>query len=164
MREVLDDAQRDRDEAGRHPDPLSEETGGEFAFGTARADACAAAAWLDLGRGPEASVAAQSALAGLAAMPASRVSVSQLNGARIDLATACVLNRDLDCAEEALRPVLAPTSDVRNVSLSGRLARTRAALLSPSWASDTRARHIAGEIGAWLAGGPLPRALEPGRS
>jgi hypothetical protein len=50
-----------RDEAGQHKGLAVQETGGEFAFSRARADACAAAAWLDLGRGQEAKQAAQRA-------------------------------------------------------------------------------------------------------
>ena len=96
--DVLASARRDQDDADRHPDSLSEEVGGEFAFGRARAAACAAAAWLDLGDGHEASVAAQSALAELTALPGPRRPLSQIDGARIDLATACLLNNDLDAS------------------------------------------------------------------
>jgi len=45
--EVLASARSDQDDANRHPDSLSSETGGEFAFGRPRAAACAAAAWLE---------------------------------------------------------------------------------------------------------------------
>ena len=159
--EVLDRAQRDRDDAERHEDPLSEETGGEFAFGRARAEACAAAAWLDLGRGTEALDAAQRAVSELAAVPKPRLSLSQLSGARIDMATACVMNHDLAGADEALRPVLAAELPLRNVSLSGRLARARAALLGPPWAGDVRARALATDIDDWLAARPPTGARKP---
>ena len=49
--EVLASARSDQDDVGKHADSLSTEIGGEFAFGPARAEACAAAAWLDLGKG-----------------------------------------------------------------------------------------------------------------
>ena len=68
----------------------------------ARAEACAAAAWLDLGHGQEAKDAAQRALNDLTALPAGRQPVSQVTGARIDLATACLMQRELDEAEDAL--------------------------------------------------------------
>jgi hypothetical protein len=42
---VLSKAAREQDHADQQPDPLSEQIGGEFAFGRARAAACAAAAW-----------------------------------------------------------------------------------------------------------------------
>jgi transcriptional regulator with XRE-family HTH domain len=149
--EVLASARIDQDEAHRHPDSLSGEVGGEFAFGQARAAACAAAAWLDLGQGHEAFGAAQAALEALTSMPAPRRPLSQVNGARIDLATACLLNGDLDSGTQAIKPVLAGAASPRNVSLTGRLARTRTALLSPPWVKNGQARQLADEIGHWLA-------------
>lgn len=149
--DALTAARIDQDQAHRHPDSLSSEVGGEFAFGQARAAACAAAAWLDLGHGREAFEAAQAALEALTSMPAPRRSLSQVNGARIDLATACLLNGDLDSGTQAIKPVLAAAASPRNVSLTGRLARTRTALLAPPWAKDGQARQLADEIGQWLA-------------
>jgi hypothetical protein len=148
--EVLKAAQHDQDDADRHPDSLTIDTGGEFTFGRARADACAAAAWLDLGQGPEAFQAASSALATLNSLPPTRRPLSQINGARIDMATACMLSRDLDGGAEALEPLLAQPAELRNVSLTGRLSRTRAVLLSPAWAKNTQARQLADTIGEWL--------------
>jgi predicted XRE-type DNA-binding protein len=162
--EVLAAARSDQDDAERYPDSLSNEVGGEFAFSRARAAACAAAAWLDLGRGPEAFEAAQSALAILTTMPGPRRPVSQINGARIDLATACLLNGDLDSSAEALTPLLTQPASVRNVSLIGRLARTRTTLLSPTWAKNSQARQLADEIGEWLATGPEPQQTGASRS
>ena len=66
---VVGQARRDQDDAERHSDSLCEGIGGEFGFGPARAEACAAAAWLDLGRGHEAKEAAQRALVSLTASP-----------------------------------------------------------------------------------------------
>ena len=148
--DVLEAARHDQDDADRHPDSLTLETGGEFTFGRARADACAAAAWLDLGHGPEAFQAASSALATLTSLPPPRRPLSQINGARIDMATACLLNHDLDGAAQALEPLLAQPVELRNVSLTGRLARTRTVLLSPAWAKSTQARQLADTIGEWL--------------
>jgi ATP/maltotriose-dependent transcriptional regulator MalT len=149
---VLDQARRDQDEAGHRKDSLCEETGGEFAFSRARADACAAAAWLDLGRGREAKDAARRALDDLTALPPGRQSVSQVTGARIDLATACLLGGERDEAEEALGHVFAVPSPLRNVSLSGRLARARRILASPHWSGDRSARQLNDALGEWLAG------------
>ena len=154
--QVVDQARRDQDEAGRHSDLLCEETGGEFAFGPARAEACAAAAWLDLGHGREAKDAAQRALNDLTALPASRQPVSQVTGVRIDLASACLLQRERDEAEEALRQVFAIPSPLRNSSLSGRLARAREALAAPCWAGDPAARQLNDALGEWLAKRPSP--------
>jgi hypothetical protein len=150
--DVLQLARRDQDDAEQHTDSLCEETGGEFAFGRARADACAAAAWLDLGHGREAKAAARRALSDLTALPAARQSVSQVTGARIDLATACLLGRERDEAVETLGHVFAVPSPLRNVSLSGRLARARQTLVSPQWADDHGARKLDEALGEWLAG------------
>lgn len=148
---VVDQARRDQDDAEQHSDSLCEGTGGEFAFGRARAEACAAAAWLDLGRGHEAKEAARRALSDLTTLPSGRQPVSQVTGARIDLATACLMQHELDEAEEALGCVFAIPSSLRNVSLSGRLARTRRSLASPYWSGDPAARHLNDALGEWLA-------------
>jgi transcriptional regulator with XRE-family HTH domain len=149
--QVLDQARRDQDDADRFRDSLSEEIGGEFAFGRARAEACAAAAWLDLGRGQEAKEAAHRAVAELAVLPQSRQPFSQVAGIRIDLATACLMQDERDEAEEALEAVLAVPATMRNVSLSGRLARTRRVLRSQHWSEDATAQQLDGAIGEWVA-------------
>jgi transcriptional regulator with XRE-family HTH domain len=149
---VLDEGRRDQDDADGLRDPLSEEIGGEFAFGRARAAACAAAAWLDLNRGQEAREAAHGALAELAALPCGRQPFSQVTGARIDLATACLMQDERDEAGEALEPVLSVPAAMRNVSLAGRLVRTRRILHSRHWAEDATARQLYDAIGEWLAG------------
>ena len=160
---VFDDARRDQDEASQHTDPLSEETGGEFAFGRARAAACAAAAWLDLSRGDKAAEAAQLALDELTALPTACQSLSQVNGARIDMAAAHLLSHDRDGAEDAIQQVLALPADMRNISLSGRMARVRDVLLAPQWAGDAQAQQLAESITAWLAEHP-PDFAHTGRA
>jgi hypothetical protein len=148
---MVDQGRRDQDEAGQHRDVLSEQVGGEFAFSRARAEACAAAAWLDLGQGREAKDAAGRALGDLMALPPGRQPVSQVTGARIDLVTACLMLRELDEAEAVLGHVLAVTPSLRNVSLSGRLERTRKHLASPSWSGDPAARQLRDALGDWPA-------------
>ncbi len=147
---MLASARSDQGDADKHTDPLSTEIGGEFAFGRARAEACAAAAWLDLGHGREAMAAAQCALDALTSVPLPRRPQSQVNGVRIDMATACLLTNDLDDGAEALKPVLALPASLRNVSLAGRLARARTALLALPWAKNVQVRQLADEIGKWL--------------
>lgn len=149
--QVVSQARRDQDDADHRIDSLCEEIGGEFAFGRGRAEACAAAAWLDLGRGREAKAAARNALNSLTALPASRQPLSQVTGARIDLATACLILRELDEAEATLGHVFAIPSSLRNVSLSGRLGRARQYLASPGWTRDPAARQLSGALGEWLA-------------
>jgi hypothetical protein len=145
VREVLDQARRDQDDAANHHDVLSHEVAGEFAFGTGRAEACAAAAWLDLDCGREAAAAARRALDSLTTLPVSQQPRSQIMGARIDLASALLMDGDLDAAEDALKLVTA-TPALKNVSLSGRLARTGAVLASPRWAADPAARRLSSAI------------------
>jgi transcriptional regulator with XRE-family HTH domain len=150
VREVLEQARHDQDDADRHDDALSRETGGEFAFGRARAAACAAAAWLDLGYGQEAGESAQLALNELTALPTGRQPFSQINGARIDIASARLLGHDLAGATEALRQVLDLPPSLRNMSLSGRLVRAGKALASPRWSGDAQARQLTEAIRSWL--------------
>jgi hypothetical protein len=161
--DVLASARGDQNDADRHPDSLGGEIGGEFAFGRARAQACAAAAWLDLGHGREAFEAAHSALATLTSVPLPRRPLSQVSGVRIDMATACLLNSDLDGGTEAIQPVLAQPASPRNVSLVGRMARTRTTLLSATWAANGPARQLADDIGEWLTTGHEPRHARTGK-
>lgn len=149
--EVLERARRDQDDAENAHDMLNDQVGGEFAFGRARADACAAAAWLDLGDGLEAKHAAQGALAELTSVPQSRQPLSQVAGARIDLATACLLQHDLDEAEETLKVVFSAPSALRNVSLSGRLTRARKVLTLEYPLIGGAARSLDEAIGGWLS-------------
>jgi hypothetical protein len=148
---VVDEARRDQADAGQYRDSLCEETGGEFAFGRGRAEACAAAAWLDLGQGRQAKEAAQRALSDLTALPSGRQPLSQVTGARIDLATACLILRELDEAEATLCYVLATPSSLSNISLSGRLERARKHLASPRWSGDPAAHRLSDALGTWPA-------------
>ena len=74
------------------------------------------------------------------------------------MATACLLSHDLDGAAEALEPLLAQPAELRNVSLTGRLARTRTTLLSPEWARNAQARQLADTTGEWLNSSEHKRA------
>ena len=86
-------------------------------------------------------------------MAGPRRPLSQVSGVRIDMATACLLNGDLDSSKDAVQPVLTQPATPRNVSLAGRLARTQTTLLAPAWAGNTRARQLADDIGQWLSTG-----------
>lgn len=97
-------------------------------------------------------------------MPGPRRPLSQVNGARIDMATACFLNNDLDSGAEAIKPLLTQPASLRNVSLVGRLARTRQTLLSPTLAKNGQARQLADEIGHWLATDHAPKRLNSSQS
>ncbi|WP_243706233.1 hypothetical protein [Micromonospora sp. KC721] len=148
---VLQAAQRDREAAEGRPDELATSTGGEFAFGDARAAACAAAAWLDLRNGDQAARYARDALRVYEALPAARRPYSQINGTHIDVAAAHLHMRDKDGAAEALRTVLDLPSHKRNVSLTGRLARIERLLNEAPWSGDADAQQLAERISVWLS-------------
>ncbi|MFF3854733.1 hypothetical protein [Micromonospora sp. NPDC002575] len=148
---VLDAAQRDREVAASSPDGLSRLVGGEFAFGAARAAACAAAAWLDLGNGEQAAKYAHEALRLHETLPAPRQPYSQINGARIDVATAYLHMGERDAAADALHGVLELPAHKRNVSLTGRLAKAGRLLTKEPWASDPEAQRLAEGVSVWLA-------------
>ncbi|MGC4880886.1 hypothetical protein ACLQ26_32005 [Micromonospora sp. DT43] len=146
---VLDAAQRDSEAAEGRPDELAVTTGGEFAFGAARAAACAAAAWLDLRNGEQAAKYAGDALRVYQALPAARRPHSQINGTNIDMAAAHLHMGDKDGATEALRAVLALPPQGRNVSLTGRLDRIEHLLNEAPWSGDAEARQLGERIAEW---------------
>ncbi|MFY1593436.1 hypothetical protein [Micromonospora sp. WMMD737] len=148
--DILAAARRDREVAENRPDELAATTGGEFAFGDARAAACAAAAWLDLGNGERAAARADEALRLFQALPAARRSYSQISGANIDIAAAYLHLNDIDAATDALSTVLDLPPHKRNVSLTGRLARITRLLSQAPWNGDAQARQLAERIAAWL--------------
>lgn len=150
IQETLQNAQEDFDRASSHRDSLSHDTGGEFAFGAARAAACAAAAWLDVGEGTQVVYQANAALEAMQALPVGRQSLSQISGTRIDLAAGRLLSRDRDGALDVLRPVLSVPTSVRNISLAGRLTRVRDILQSELWRGDAEAQGVGDEVQDWL--------------
>jgi hypothetical protein len=149
--DLIASAEHDRDDATGRTDELSGSIGGEFAFGEARAAACAAAGWLDLHNGEEAAKHAEIALASFESLPPARRPYSQINGTLIDIAAARLLMMDLDGAIATLRPVLSLPPAKRNVSLTGRFARVRNYLFEPGGDKDPQACQLRDEISQWLA-------------
>ncbi|MCX4470959.1 helix-turn-helix domain-containing protein [Micromonospora sp. NBC_01655] len=149
--ESLEAARRDRELAAGHPDELNVSSGGEFAFGPARAAACAAAAWLDLGEGGQAIAHAQEALDAYTSVPSARWPYSQICGVQIDLAAARLCQADRDGAADAVRNALALPQHRRNTSLTGRMTRVQRLLGTSRWEHDERARQLAEQIAMWLA-------------
>ena len=141
---LVEDSDRDYTAGSGQRDLMTDEVGGEFGFGTARAAACLAAAWLDLGQGSEAADAADRAINDLSAAPPSRQPTSQVLGARIDLATAHVICGELDGAADIITNSVGTANMLRNASLAGRLTRTNAALTSRAL-RGTRAAQQLGE-------------------
>jgi tetratricopeptide (TPR) repeat protein len=150
VRTIANDADHDYEGAGGQSDLITDEVGGEFGFGTARAAACLAAAWLDLGQGQEAAEAAQRAIQDLTALPPARQPTSQLLGAQIDLATAHVIYGELDGAAEIINESVSTANMLRNTSLAGRLTRTNAALVSRAAQGDSAAQQLGESVRALI--------------
>lgn len=127
-------------------DELHDSVGGEFAFGEARAEACAGAAWLRLGRGREALDHTQRSMAfhfsGLAP-----TTPGVIHGASVDSGAAFLLQGDVESAETLVRPVLQLNPDPVNASLGGRL-KTVSRLLDRS--SGSMAETLARDVRSWL--------------
>lgn len=131
------------------------------AFGDARADACAAAAWLDVAAGREAEQRAQRALDHLSALPRPRQPFSQVAGAQLDIASARLLTGNLDGAGAMLSGVLELPDRMRNVSLAGRMARIRDELHAMN--DDGEVRRLLATVEVWLREADAIRAQEVSR-
>ncbi|KXK59098.1 hypothetical protein AWW66_26110 [Micromonospora rosaria] len=149
--EALQTARQDLDRAADHSDDLGVSFGGEFTFGPARAAACAAAAWLDVGDGEQAAQCAQEAIDGYHQLPPARRPYSQTNGIQIDLAAAYLLSGDRDGAIQALSTVLNLAEDKRNTSLTGRMTKVGCLLSGSPWTHDREAQQLAEQVAGWLA-------------
>jgi hypothetical protein len=150
VRTLVNDSDHDHAAGDGHLDLMTDEVGGEFDFGTARAAACLAAAWLDLGQGHEAASAAQQAIDDLTALPPSRQPTSQVLGARIDLATAHVICGELDGAAEIITNSVSTANMLRNTSLAGRLTRTNSALTSTGLRGNSTAQQLGESVRALI--------------
>ena len=148
---LLRQAHSDREDAKGLRDELEHELGGEFAFGDARAAACAAAAWLELRHSERAEAAANGALHLYEQMNEQARPFSPINGLRLDISTARLLRRDLDGAQDVLKPVLDLEPTKRNTALVGRVAAVRAELVTPGWQRARTATDLIGDLDHWSA-------------
>jgi hypothetical protein len=156
---LLNQSRSDRETADSQRDELAHEIGGEFAFGDARAAACAAAAWLELGQAELAEADAGAALDLYQQLEERARPFSPVNGLRIDVATARLLRIDVDGARHALGPVLTLEPAKRNSALVGRMSVMRAELSASRWTRDSVADDLLSTIDDWLrhsAAGHLP--------
>jgi hypothetical protein len=156
---LLNQSRSDRETADSQRDELAHEIGGEFAFGDARAAACAAAAWLELGQAELAEADAGAALDLYQQLEERARPFSPVNGLRIDVATARLLRIDVDGARHALGPVLTLEPAKRNSALIGRMSVMRAELSASRWTRDSVADDLLSTIDDWLrhsAAGHLP--------
>jgi hypothetical protein len=147
--QALDLAMRERAEAEGRRDPLHDEIGGEFAFDTPRASACAAAAWLAVRNGDQAEAHAREALGLYAALPGHLQLAGPMHGCQIDLAAARILQADLDGAQAIVEPIFALPVDRRTVSLAGRLTTVRRLLHDSAWSHEASASRLSDGIVDW---------------
>ena len=150
VRTALAGAESARETMEGNRDELHDVVGGEFAFDDARAAACAAAAWLQVGDGENALRHTHQTFA-LHMSGFAPTSPAVLSGASVDGAAAFALDGDLSGVETYLRPVLKLDPDPANASLGGRL-RTVARLLDGHVGEADRAKELAAEVNAWLIG------------
>jgi hypothetical protein len=128
---------------------LHDQIAGEFGFDSARASACAGAAWLHLGDGAAARPYLETAIGDYQALPERQQPWAPLTGAQVDLATACVMSRDLDAAAAAIEPVFGLEEGQRISTITGRVASTLRQLRTPGYESDRQARQLGSRIEGW---------------
>ncbi|GAA2759999.1 helix-turn-helix domain-containing protein [Actinopolymorpha rutila] len=150
--QMLQAAQRDREDAERADDPLQDGVGGEFAFDDGRAAACATSVWLAVNDGERVERAAEQALRLYARDAPDRSTASPVFGTRIDLAAGRLLMGDLAGAEAHLAPVLATPPSAR-MSLSGRMGTVRRLLSRPQWQRSAHAGELSSTVSDWLSAG-----------
>ncbi|MFD2081575.1 hypothetical protein SAMN05421678_106275 [Actinopolymorpha cephalotaxi] len=150
--QMLQAAQRDREDAERSADPLHDGIGGEFAFDDGRAAACATSVWLAVNDGERVERAAEQALRLYARDAPDRSTASPVFGTRIDLAAGRLLMGDLAGAEAHLTPVLSAPPSTR-MSLSGRMGTVRRLLARPQWQRNSHAGELSSTVSDWLSAG-----------
>lgn len=130
---------------------LHDQIAGEFGFDSARASACAGTAWLHLGDGAAARSYLEAAVAEYEALPHVMRPWAPLTGARVDLATACVISGDLEAAEAAFESVFKLEDGRRISTITGRVDATLRQLRS-NFKNDNQARHLGSRIESWSKG------------
>ncbi|MFC8046449.1 helix-turn-helix domain-containing protein [Nocardia sp. NPDC057353] len=128
--------------AGAGTDLLHDEIGGVFGFGAAKAQYYAGATLIDLGRADPALAATEQAIELYANGPSHQRSYGAESLARVDNATAHLVNGSLDGAAEALQPVLALAEDKRIKQLQERLGGVRRRIAAPHFRDAAEAREL----------------------
>lgn len=123
-------------------DLLHDEIGGVFGFGDAKAQYYAGATFIDLGRAESALAATHRAIELYATGPSHQRSYGAESLARVDNATAHLVNGSLDGAAEALRPVLGLPEDKRIKQLQERLGGVRRRIAAPHFREAPEAREL----------------------
>ncbi|MEJ3742833.1 hypothetical protein WEI85_06060 [Actinomycetes bacterium KLBMP 9797] len=138
----------DRNQAGNE---MTDEIGGEFAFGRPRFALCAGAVHVALGDGRSGAHWAREALRLYRESAVDEQRWAVECGALMDLATARALQDNLDGAVEALAPTLTLDPLRRTARLAQRLTTLRAAVRQSRYRGSPTARNVAGTIDEFTA-------------
>jgi hypothetical protein len=132
-------------------DYLHDEVRGVFGFSDAKYRCYQSAAFIHLGQGGAALESASRAVELYASGPPAQRSYGAESLARIDMATAYLLDQHLDGAAAALAPVLAIPPSLRIIQFSERLAPVRRRLAGPEFGSAREARDLCERIDSFCA-------------
>ncbi|MFC0530254.1 hypothetical protein [Phytohabitans kaempferiae] len=131
---------------GERGDEMTDEVGGEFAFGRPRFALCAGAVNITLGDGRSAAHAAGEALRLYGQTSAEQKRWAVHYGAWMDLATAHALQDNLDGAAEALAPALRLDKERRTARLAQRLVMLRATVDRSRYRGSAVAHEVSSAI------------------
>jgi hypothetical protein len=133
-------------------DDLADQVGGEFRFTRARFETSSAAAYLALGDGRSASLAARRALGLYAQAPEDERCLGAEYGSRLDLVWALVLEGDLTEAAEVMSTVLDLAPAHRTTRLAYRVRGIRAGLTRDRNDRSQAASALAEMVAEFLVG------------
>lgn len=145
---------------GTVTDVLHDEVGGVFGFNEPKSQYYAGATFIHLGQAQPALDATARAIELYANGPQEQRSYGAESLARVDSATAHLINGDLDGAAESVRPVLELAEDKRIAQLEERLTGLRTRIAGPAFRAAIEARRLDERIeefcGATVARGMIP--------
>lgn len=127
---------------GNGTDNLHDEVGGVFGFNEPKSQYYAGATYIHLGQAAPALQATQRAIELYANGPEERRSYGAESLARVDNATAHLINGSLDGAAAALTPVLELAEDKRIAQLEERLSGVRRRIAGPEFRDASEARRL----------------------
>ncbi|ATL71139.1 XRE family transcriptional regulator [Nocardia terpenica] len=145
---------------GNSTDSLHDEVGGVFGFNEPKSHYYAGATYIHLGQAGLALAATQRAIELYTSGPQEQRSYGAESLARVDSATAHLINGSLDGAAEALRPVLDLAEDKRIAQLEERLTGLRRRIASPQFRDAVEARRLDERIEEFC-GSTAARGLVP---
>lgn len=131
-------------------DELLDATGGEPAFGRSRHALCASSAYVALGDGQRAEVAATNAIRAFAELDESRRWRSGAVSAAVDLASARALHGDLAGVDAALVGVFALPTEERTEAVARRMTGLGRLVRSPHYRGSIEAARLDERIEAFM--------------